>query len=39
MSIVKNAKSVNEQKEAVIAAALVTADGRVALAQAMVVPI
>ena len=39
MSIVKNAKSVNEQKEAVIAAALDTAEGRVALAQAMVEPI
>ena len=39
MSIVKNAKSVNEQKEAVIAAALETAEGRVALAQAMVEPI
>lgn len=39
MSIVKNARSVNEQKEAVIAAALETAEGRVALAQAMVEPI
>ena len=39
MSMVRNNKNVNEQREAIIAMALDSADGRVALAQAMVEPI
>ena len=36
MSIVKNSRSVNEQKELVIAACLESSEGRQVLAQAMV---
>jgi hypothetical protein len=39
MSMVRNNRNTNEQREAIIAMALDTADGRVALAQAMVEPI
>ena len=39
MSIVTNSRSVNEQKEMVIAACLENAEGRTVLAQAMVEPI